>query len=470
MANKTDILNNVEQIDVLATDVVGQLQAKTFPVRAIPGKTQEERVASLLESTPTFDSSSLRGMNDIDQSDMTDPIDKDGIIVKDPFRTIPTALVFSDIREPETIGGAPYHKDPRGVAKRAEAYLKSTGIGTTAYYGPEIEFFLFDSIRVKADANRQILEYCSKEGAWTDEFHKVNNKLGYFPKGSWDKTTQVRDKALKYLEEMGIEGEAHHHEVATAGQAEINMRFDSLVNMADKTQLYKYVVRKTAEEYGMTAVFLPKPLPNDNGSGMHTNMSIYKEDTNVFAGNIHGGLSIEGLWAVGGILAHIGAISAFANPTTNSSRRFAKGFEAPILAVYGARNRSAAIRIPSYHTSPKVKRLEARFPDPMANPYLLNAAFLCAMVDGIQRKIDPGAPMEHDVYELGIDALRKLPAIPRSLDARLETLYCDRKFLTASGVFNDAIIDSFIDKATGAAAEVDKYPSPREIEVYAGWN
>ena len=368
-----------------------------------------------------------------------------------------------------------YERDPRGIAKKAEAYLKSTGIADTAYLGPEAEFFIFDSVRFQTNPNHMFFEIDSVEGRWNtgkEELggnlgHKPNFKGGYFPCSPVDCFTDLRTEMCLVMQECGIEVETHHHEVATAGQAEIDMKFDSLLSMADKLCWYKYIVKNVALMNGKTVTFMPKPLFGDNGSGMHTHQSLWKNDKPLFAGDGYAGMSQMAMYYIGGILKHAGAICAFANPTTNSYKRLVPGYEAPVNLAYSARNRSAAVRIPMYSSSPKAKRLEFRSPDAAANPYLAFSAMLMAGLDGIENKIDPGEPLDKDIYSLTPEQLKEVASVPRSLEEALNALREDNAFLLKGDVFTADVLDAWIDYKTETEVSPTRLiPSAVEYDLY----
>ncbi|RMH08353.1 MAG: type I glutamate--ammonia ligase, partial [Aquificota bacterium] len=358
----------------------------------------------------------------------------------------------------------------RYIAQKAEQYLRQTGIGDTAYYGPEAEFFIFDSVEFGVSANYAFWRVDSEEGWWNREItssgYKIPHKRGYFPVPPLDKSYALRNEMVSILSQLGIVVELHHHEVATAGQGEIDIRYDSLVNQADKLFIYKYVVKMVAYKHGKYATFMPKVLPNDNGSGMHTHFSIWKEGQNLFAGSEYAGLSEIALYAIGGVLKHGPALTAFTNPTINSYHRLVPGFEAPVRLAYSARNRSAAIRIPMYSQSPKAKRIEIRFPDPTCNPYLAFAAILMAAIDGIENRIHPGEPFDKDIYSLPPEELKDIPQLPGSLEEALKALENDYEFLLKGGVFTEELIQLWIESKRKEIDEIRFIPHPKEFELY----
>ena len=403
--------NKTKIVDIKFMDLLGTWQHFSVPT--------SELEESLFEEGLGFDGSSIRGWQAINASDML-VIPDPTTAVMDPFMNVPTLSVLCNIVDPIT--KEKYSRDPRNVAQKAEAYLKSTGIGDTAFFGPEPEFFIFDDVRYQNDSNQCFYAVDSEEGTWNsgrDEEpnlgHKPRHKEGYFPVSPSDSLQDIRTEMLLLMEQVGIAMECHHHEVATAGQCEIDMRFAPLVQCADNLMWYKYIVKNVAKRYGKTATFMPKPLFNDNGTGMHVHQSIWKDGNPLFAGNGYAGFSEMGLNYIGGILKHASAICAFAAPTTNSYKRLVPGFEAPVNLAYSSRNRSAAIRIPMYSPSPKAKRMEARFPDPSSNGYLAFAVMLMAGLDGIENKIDPGEPLDKNIYALGPEELANIPTLPTSI-------------------------------------------------------
>jgi glutamine synthetase len=373
--------------------------------------------------------------------------------------------------EPTTMQG--YDRDPRTIAKRGEAYLKSTGIGDAAYFGPEAEFFIFDSVRWSNDISGAAYEIESKEAAWSSDRdyeegnmgHRPGVKGGYFPVPPVDAMQDVRSAMCLAMADMGLQVEVHHHEVGTAGQGEIGTRFDTLVAKADQLQVYKYCVHNVAHAHGLTATFMPKPLVGDNGSGMHVHQSIFNGDNNVFSGEEYGGLSEAALYYIGGIFKHARALNAFTNATTNSYKRLVPGYEAPVLLAYSARNRSASCRIP-YVTNPKARRVEIRFPDSAGNPYLTFTAMMMAGLDGIQNKIHPGGPMEKDLYDLPPEEEKNIATVAHSLDLALDALDADRDFLKAGGVMGDDMIDAYIALKTEEVQRLRLATHPVEFEMY----
>ncbi len=390
----------------------------------------------------------------------------------DPFLQEPTLSLICDIYDPIT--KERYTKDPRYIANKAEKYVRECGIGDTSYFGPEAEFFIFDNIQFDQKENQAYYYIDSKEGRWnsgTDEGpnlgYKPRYKEGYFPVPPLDSQQDIRTEMVLTMEKIGIHVECQHHEVATAGQAEIDMRFDSLTKMADKLMWFKYIVKNVAKKHNKTATFMPKPLFNDNGSGMHTHMSIWKNNTNLFAGDGYGGISKTGLHFIGGVLKHAPALLAFCNPTTNSYRRLVPGFEAPVNLAYSCRNRSAAIRIPMYSNNPKSKRIEFRTPDSSCNPYMAFAAMLMAGVDGIKNKMEPGEPLEKNTYELSVEEAKNVPTVPGSLDQAIKCLQQDYEFLLAGEVFTRDVIETWVEyKIENEVNPIRLRPVPYEFSLY----
>lgn len=417
-----------------------------------------------------FDGSSIAGWKDINESDMVLMPDV-STAVMDPFMEEPTLIIRCDVLEPNTMKG--YSRDPRSVAKRAEEYLTSTGIADTCYFGPEPEFFIFDSVRWATNMENTFYKIDSDEAGWNSSAkyedgnmgHRPGVKGGYFPVPPVDALQDLRSEMCLVLEEMGIATELHHHEVATAGQCEIGTRFNTLVRKADELQIFKYVVQNVAHAFGKTATFMPKPLVGDNGSGMHCHQSLAKDGKNIFAGDKYAKLSDTALFYIGGILKHARAINAFTNPTTNSYKRLVPGFEAPEMLAYSACNRSAAIRIP-FVASPKGRRIEVRFPDPLANPYFAFSAMMMAGLDGIQNKINPGAASDMDLYELPAAEKSKIPTVSHSLEMALEALDKDRAFLKAGNVFNDDLIDAYIALKMKEVTRLRMHTHPVEFDMY----
>ncbi|WP_036292778.1 type I glutamate--ammonia ligase [Methylosinus sp. PW1] len=453
--------NDVKYVDFRFTDPRGKWQHVTFDVSIVDEEALNEGIQ--------FDGSSIAGWKAINESDMTLIPDLATAVI-DPFFAASTLIITGDIVEPLT--GQPYARDPRSIAKKAEAYLKSTGIGDTAYFGPEAEFFIFDDVRWSTDPYNTGFTLDSTELPTNTDTayeggnlgHRVRTKGGYFPVPPIDSLQDLRSEALAAIAALGAKVEKHHHEVASA-QHELGLKFGTLTTIADHLQIYKYAIHQVAHSYGKTATFLPKPVFGDNGSGMHVHQSIWKDGKPVFAGDKYNGLSQEALWYIGGIIKHAKALNAFTNPTTNSYKRLVPGFEAPVLLAYSARNRSASVRIP-YSASPKGKRLEVRFPDPTANPYLAFAALLLAGLDGIKNKIDPGAAADKDLYDLPPAELKAIPTVSASLREALASLDADREFLKAGEVFNDDFINSYIELKTQDVIRVDLTPHPVEFDLY----
>ena len=454
--------NDVRYVDFRFTDTRGKEQHVTVPANTID--------ESLFETGKMFDGSSIAGWKGINESDMVLMPDPDSAVM-DPFFSDPTLNLRCDILEPSTMEG--YVRDPRSVAKRAEAYLSSTGIGDTAYFGPEPEFFVFDDVRWTNEMSGAAFHIDSDEASWnTYKFfeegnigHRPGIKGGYFPVPPVDSLQDVRSAMCQVLEEMGVVTEVHHHEVGTAGQCEIGTKFNTLTTRADWNQILKYVVHNVAHNYGKTATFMPKPLVGDNGSGMHVHMSLFKGGDNLFAGDKYGNLSDTALYYIGGILKHAQALNAFANGSTNSYKRLVPGFEAPVMRAYSARNRSASIRIP-YEANPKGRRIEVRFGDAAGNPYLTFAAMLMAGLDGIQNQIDPGSPQDKDLYDLPAEEEASIPKVCASLDQALDALDADREFLKAGGVFSDDAIDGYIELKMEEVTSLRQATHPVEFDLY----
>jgi len=418
-----------------------------------------------------FDGSSIRGWQAINASDMLIIPDPNTAQI-DPFLKSPTLVMICDVVDPITREN--YSRDPRNIAKKAEAYLKASGVADVAYFGPEAEFFIFDDIRFDSTENSCYYYVDSAEGQWNtgrvegpNLGYKPRYKEGYFPVPPMDSQQDLRSEMVLLMEEVGIQVETHHHEVATAGQAEIDMRFDSLVNMADKLQWYKYVIKQVARSHNKTATFMPKPLFNDNGSGMHTHQSLWKGGQPLFAGDGYAGVSQTCLHYIGGILKHAPALCAFVAPTTNSYKRLVPGFEAPVNLAYSSRNRSAGVRIPMYSPSPKAKRIEVRFPDPACNAYLAFSAMLMAGLDGIENRIDPGEPLDKDIYGLSPAELSKVPSVPGSLEGALSALESDHEFLIKGDVFTQDVIETWLEyKRDKEIDPVRLRPHPYEFKLY----
>ena len=416
-----------------------------------------------------FDGSSINGWKGIEASDMNMEIDPASGYL-DPFFAEKTMALHCSIREPDT--GEPYERDPRGTAEKAEAYLKSSGIGDTAFFGPEAEFFLFDDVRYSTAMNKVSYEVDAQDGSWnTDTEYEMGNtghrpgiKGGYFPLPPLDDGQDIRSEMMSTMKRMGMKVDKHHHEVASC-QHELGLIFDSLKKQADELQKYKYVIKNVAQAYGKTATFMPKPIAGDNGTGMHVNMSVWKDGKPLFAGDKYADLSQEALWYIGGLLKHARTLNAFTNPGTNSYKRLIPGFEAPVLRAYSARNRSGCIRIP-WAESPKAKRVEARFPDPSANPYLAFAALLMAGLDGIKNKIDPGEAMDKNLYDLPPEELEGIPTVCASLREAIESLEADHEFLLAGDVFTKSQIDGYMDLKWEEIYAFEHTPHPIEFKLY----
>ncbi len=453
----------IKVVDIRFLDFPGIWQHFSVPISELDESSFEDGFG--------FDGSSIRGWQPINASDMLVVPDANTAQI-DPFFEEPTLVLIGDIVDPVT--REPYSRDPRNIAKKAEAYLKATGVGDTAYFGPEAEFFIFDDVRFDNASNGCFYEVDSIEGIWNtgrDECpnlgYKPRHKEGYFPVPPTDKFQDMRTEMLLTLEQLGIDVECQHHEVATAGQAEIDMRFKPLLQMGDQLMWFKYVLKNVAYKYGRTVTFMPKPLFNDNGTGMHTHISIWKGDEPVFAGDKYAGLSETALYAIGGILKHCRALCAFTNPSTNSYKRLVPGFEAPVNLAYSSRNRSAAVRIPMYSQSPKAKRIEFRTPDPSCNGYLAFSAMLMAVLDGIENKIDPGEPLDKNIYDLPPEELANIPSAPGSLEEAIEALKEDHEFLMKGDVFTKDAIEMWIDyKMENEVNAVKLRPHPYEFFLY----
>ena len=463
----TDVLKMIEEngvkfVDFRFTDTHGKEQHVSVPAKTVEDSTFEEG--------KMFDGSSIsgwKGINDSDMILMPDPT----TAVLDPFTDEPTIIITCDIVEPTTMQG--YERDPRSVAKRAIEHLKSTGIGDEAYFGPEPEFFILDDVRWGSDMSGSFVKVDAEESDWNSDKvyadgnmgHRPGVKGGYFPVPPVDSLHDIRAQMCLTLEEMGQEVEVHHHEVATAGQCEIGVKFNSLIRKADEVQQMKYVIHNVSHAYGKTATFMPKPIVGDNGSGMHVHQSIFKNGDNLFSGEGYAGLSETALFYIGGIIKHARSLNAFTNSSTNSYKRLVPGFEAPVMLAYSARNRSASIRIP-YESNPKGRRVEVRFPDPTANPYLAFSAMLMAGLDGIQNKIHPGDPMDKDLYDLPAEEAAEIPTVASSLDQALEALQADHEYLTAGGVFTDDMIQAFIDLKMEEVTRLRMTTHPVEFDMY----
>ncbi|MEO5676283.1 MAG: type I glutamate--ammonia ligase [Usitatibacter sp.] len=459
---KTIKENEVKFVDLRFTDTKGKEQHVT-----VPQKFFDE---AKFKDGHAFDGSSIAGWKGIEASDMLLMPDPDSARM-DPFYDEPTLVLSCDVLEPSTMKG--YERDPRSIARNAEAYLKSSGLGDTAYFGPEPEFFVFDAVEWKVDMSGSSVKIYSEEAPWSTDAkfeggnlgHRPPVKGGYFPVPPVDSLQDMRSAMCLALEEQGVEVEVHHHEVAAPGQCEIGTKFNTLVKRADWLQILKYTVWNVARSYGKTATFMPKPVVGDNGSGMHVHQSVWKGGQNLFAGDGYAGLSDFALYYIGGIIKHTKALNAITNPGTNSYKRLVPGFEAPINLAYSARNRSAACRIP-YVASPKGRRVEVRFPDPTANPYLAFAAMLMAGLDGVQNKIHPGDPLDKNLYDLEPEEAAKVPHPCASLDEALENLASDRAFLTRGGVFTDDMIDAYIALKYEEVQRFRMTTHPVEFDMY----
>lgn len=453
---------DVKFVDLRFTDTKGKEQHVTIPARLV----DEE----MLTEGKMFDGSSIAGWKGINESDMVLMPDADSAVM-DPFFEDATLNLRCDILEPSTMTG--YDRDPRSVARRAEEYLKSTGIADTAYFGPEPEFFMFEDVRFKTDMSGSFVKIDDPEAAWNSDktyeggnyAHRPRVKGGYFPVPPVDSSQDIRSQMCLVMEQMGLRIEAHHHEVATGGQNEIATEFNTLMKKADEVQILKYVIHNVAHAYGKTATFMPKPIVGDNGTGMHVHMSLAKDGKNLFAGDKYAGLSEEALYYVGGIIKHARALNAITNPSTNSFKRLVPGFEAPVMLAYSAKNRSASIRIP-HVTSAKARRIEVRFPDPMANPYLAFTALMMAGLDGIQNKIHPGDAMDKDLYDLPAEEAKAIPTVAKSLEQALDALNADREFLTRGGVFSDDMLDAYIDLKRADIERLNMTTHPIEFDMY----
>lgn len=454
--------NNVQMVDVKFVDTFGTWQHFSLPI----GELNED----VFTEGFGFDGSSIRGWKSIEASDMLAIPDPATAFV-DPFCAAPTLSLTCTIAETGTM--EPYTRDPRGIAHRGEAYLQSTGIADTAYFGPEAEFFIFDNVQFDSRSNGTFYSVDSEEAVWNvgrDEApnlgYKIRHKEGYFPVAPLDTQQDIRTEMCLIMEKLGVRIERQHHEVATAGQAEIDYRFDTLVRVADSMMVYKYVIKNVARRHGKTVTFMPKPLFGDNGSGMHTHQSLWKKGKALFAGNEYAGLSQMALYYIGGILKHAPALCAICNPTTNSYKRLVPGYEAPVNLAYSSRNRSAAVRIPMYSDSPKAKRIEYRPPDPAANPYLAYTAMLLAGLDGVLNKIDPGEPMDKNIYELPPEELAKVPNVPGSLSEALECLERDHEFLLKGDVFTRDFLEMWASHKRKEHDAMRLRPHPYEFFLY----
>ncbi|SMC27745.1 L-glutamine synthetase [Desulfacinum hydrothermale DSM 13146] len=455
--------NGAQMVDFRFLDFPGIWQHFTVPISEFDETSFEEGYG--------FDGSSIRGWAPINASDMLVVPDPETAVM-DPFFKVPTLTVICNIVDPVT--KEKYSRDPRHIAQKAAEYLKFTGIGDTAYIGPEAEFFIFDDIRYDSAAQFAYFFVDSVEGIWNSGReenpnlgYKPRHKEGYFPVPPTDSQQDLRTEMVLKMQQVGISVECQHHEVATAGQAEIDMRFAPLVKMGDQLMWFKYIIKNVARSHGKTVTFMPKPIFGDNGSGMHTHLSIWKDGQPLFAGDKYAGLSDTALYAVGGILKHAAALCAFTNPTTNSYKRLVPGYEAPVNLAYSSRNRSASIRIPMYSPSPKAKRIEVRFPDPSCNGYLAFSALLMAALDGIENRIDPGEPLDKDIYSLSPEELADVPSTPGSLEEALKALEADHEFLLKGDVFTQDVIDTWIEyKRSQEVDAVRLRPHPYEFMLY----
>lgn len=454
--------NNAKFVDFRFTDTRGKEQHVSVPASTVD--------ADVFTEGKMFDGSSISGWKGINESDMILMPDENTLFM-DPFTDEPTLIVSCDIVEPAT--GQGYERDPRSIAKRAEAYLQSTGIADTAFFGPEPEFFILDDVRWDSNMSGCFVKIDSEEAGWNSEKvyndgnmgHRPGVKGGYFPVPPVDSLHDIRAAMCLALEEVGVPVEVHHHEVATAGQCEIGTQFSTLVERADWNQRMKYVIQNVAHAYGKTVTFMPKPIVGDNGSGMHVHMSLAKGGQNLFSGDLYGGLSETALFYIGGIIKHARSLNAFTNASTNSYKRLVPGFEAPVMLAYSARNRSASIRIP-YVMNPKGRRIEVRFPDPTANPYLAFSAMMMAGLDGIQNKIHPGDAMDKDLYDLPAEEAAQIPTVCHSLDMALEALDADRDYLKAGSVFTDDVIDAYIALKMEEVTRIRMTTHPIEFDMY----
>ncbi len=453
----------IQMVDLRFMDFPGLWQHTTVPSKFIEVDTFDKGVG--------FDGSSIRGWQAINESDMLiKPVAESAFV--DPFTAAKTLVMICNICDPMT--GEDYTRDPRNIARKAEAYLKSIGLADTAFFGPELEFFVFDDVRFDQNSHEGYYHLDSKEGAWNtgrvespNLANKIRYKEGYFPVPPMDTLMDLRSEMTLKLQEIGIDVEVHHHEVASGGQCEIGMRFSPLLEMADNVLKYKYILKNVARKHDRVVTFMPKPLFGDNGTGMHVHFSLWKKNANLFAGDGYAGLSEMGMHAIGGILKHAPALLAITSPTTNSYKRLVPGFEAPVNLAYSRRNRSASIRIPMLSSSPKAKRIEFRCPDPSCNPYLAFSAIMMAAIDGIANKIDPGKPLDRDIYDMPAEELSKVPKTPGSLREALENLRKDHAFLLKGDVFTQDVIDTWIEyKLNRECQAVELRPHPWEFALY----
>ncbi|MFA6363918.1 type I glutamate--ammonia ligase [Methanoregula sp.] len=461
--------NDIKIVDLKFNDLPGLWQHFSIPATELSSSTSPD--AGIWAEGIGFDGSSIRGFQKIQESDMLLYLDTATAVV-DPVCEIPTVSIICNVYDP--VNKSAYTRDPRYIAQKAEAYLKSTGIADKSFWGPEYEFFIFNDVRYSQSVNQGFYSVDSIEGSWNsgrDEHpnlgYKPRYKEGYFPVPPHDSLQDIRSQIILKMIETGIPVEVHHHEVATAGQCEIDMRYSSLVNMADNCMMYKYIVKNMAQQFGMVATFMPKPLFGDNGSGMHTHQSLWKGDQNLFFdAKGYGMISQLAKYYIGGLLEHANALMAFCAPTTNSYKRLVPGYEAPVNLVYSMRNRSAAVRIPMYTENPKSKRIEFRPPDPMCNPYLSFSALLMAGIDGIKKKIDPGKAFEGNTYDLHGKDAKKIPTVPGSLEQAIDALEADHKFLLQGDVFTQDVIDVWIDYKRDEMDGVRLRPHPWEYHLY----
>jgi glutamine synthetase len=455
--------NNAKMVDLRFLDFLGIWQHFSVPLSELSEEAHEEGFG--------FDGSSIRGWQPIHASDML-VIPDPATVKMDPFTEVPTLCLICNIVDPIT--KVAYSRDPRNIAQKAEAYMKSTGIADTAYFGPEAEFFIFDDVRFDSREQHSFYYLDSIEGQWNtgrvenpNLGYKPRYKEGYFPVAPTDSMQDIRTEMVLKMIDLGMNIECQHHEVATGGQAEIDMKYGPLVEMGDNLMWYKYIIKNIAKAHNKTATFMPKPIWNDNGTGMHTHQSLWKKGKPLFAGDGYGGLSETALYYAGGILKHAAAICAFSNPTTNSYKRLVPGFEAPVNLAYSSRNRSAALRVPMYSLSPKAKRLEVRFPDPSCNGYIAFAAMLMAGLDGIENKIDPGEPLDKDIYALGPEELAQVPSTPGSLEEAMNALEADHEFLLKGDVFTQDVVDMWLEYKREKEIKLLKLrPHPVEFALY----
>ncbi len=454
--------NEAKQVDLRFTDIPSLQHHVSYPISELDETAFEEGFG--------MDGSSIRGWAAIHESDML-LIPDPSTAFMDPFAEIPTLVMISDVIDPIT--KQHYERDPRWIARKAEMHLKNSGVADSAYFGAEAEFFIFDNVRFDQNQHSGFYFVDAEEGRWNSGREKDNlgyrprYKEGYFPVPPTDHYQDLRSEMVETMIRCGLSIECHHHEVATGGQAEIDQRFDTLVKSADNMMLYKYIIRNVANQYGKTVTFMPKPLFQDNGSGMHTHQSLWKGGQPLFAGDCYAGLSTLALWYIGGLLKHARAMSAIIAPTTNSYKRLVPGYEAPVNLAYSRRNRSAACRIPMYSASPKAKRVEFRPPDPAANPYMAFAAMLMAGLDGVAGKIEPGEPLDKDIYDLSPEELKNVPSMPASLEEALNCLEDDHAFLLKGDVFTEELLEAFIDyKRKNEADAIRLRPHPYEFALY----